>query len=227
VNAAVGDAAPLLLRERLASASTRRSEPFPLLIADGLLAPAAMQELLGDFPAYRGAGFFPYEPADAGPMLRRLVDELSSPEFADAVGDSLGLPGLARRPLLVTLCRSLNRRHGRIHTDSESKLATALLYLNPDWIDGSTGCLRFLASGTDLDALLAPEIRPVYGQFAVFARSPRSFHGHLPYEGQRYAIQLAWLRDEADRDRKIRRGRVSRALKWLVGRIDGRFGRRG
>jgi hypothetical protein len=69
-----------------------------------------------------------------------------------------------------------------------------------------------------------PELRPLYGRLAAFKRAENSFHGHLPFEGERPVIQVAWLVDEAARDRKTRRGRFSRALKWLVGRLDGWFG---
>ena len=132
---------------------------------------------------------------------------------------------MSQHPTLVTLCRALNLRHGTIHTDSKSKIATALVYLCPDWSAGSAGCLRFLAKSDDIESMLVPELRPLYGRMAAFKRSENSFHGHLPFEGERPVIQVAWLVDEAARDRKIRRGRFSRAVKWLAGRLDGWFGR--
>ena len=131
---------------------------------------------------------------------------------------------LGQYPTLVTLCRHLNKRHGTIHTDSKSKVATALLYLNRQWPDTSEGCLRFLARIDDIDAMLAPELKPLYGEFAVFRRADNSFHGHLPYEGERRVIQVAWLVSEEAKLRKTKRGRFSRAFKKLFGKLDRKVG---
>ena len=208
---------------RLADAEAGNG-PFPLLVARGMLSEASQQALLHDFPDYRSAGFFPYDPADCGPSIRTLVDEITAPGFADAVGARLGIPGLGRFPALATLCQALNRRHGTIHTDSRSKVATALLYLEPHWPGTSDGCLRFLARVDDIDALVAPEIRPLYGTLVAFKRADNSFHGHLPYEGVRRVIQVAWLTSDAERLRKTRRGRGSHLFKKLLGRLDRWFG---
>jgi hypothetical protein len=198
--------------------------PFPFLVARGMLPEASQQTLLHDFPDYRSAGFFPYDPADCGPSIRALVDEITASGFADSLGARLDITGLGGFPTLVTLCQALNRRHGTIHTDSKSKVATALLYLEPHWPDTSDGCLRFLARVDDIDALVAPEIRPLYGTLAAFKRANNSFHGHLPHEGVRRVIQVAWLTSDEEKLRKTRRGRGSRLLKKLLGRLDRWFG---
>lgn len=204
-----------------------RREPFPFLVARQTLEDAARAELDRDFPRYAGAGFFPYADADCGPAVRELVAELCRPEVATVLGEQLGIERLGQYPTLVTLCRALNSRHGNIHTDSLSKVATALVYLNPDWRAGSPGSLRFLANATDIDALVAPELPPLYGNFAIFRRTDCSYHGHLPYEGERRVIQVAWVTSEDEKRRKTRRGRLSRVVKWLAGALDRRFGRRG
>lgn len=215
--------ATLLSNDGLASALVH-GEPFAFLLARDILVADAAPALAADFPRYRGAGFFPHAESDCGPSINALVAELTAPAFADAIGARLGIERLSRHPTLVTLCRALNLRHGTIHTDSRSKVATALVYLSPDWPDISAGCLRFLARADDIESVLVPELRPIYGRLAAFKRADNSFHGHLPFEGERPVIQVAWLVDEAARDRKTRRGRFSRALKWLVGRLDGWFG---
>lgn len=201
-----------------------RRDPFPFMIAHGQLPLDAMSRLTEDFPAYREAGFFPYEPGDCGPSVNALVGDLTAPDFASAVGRQLGIDHLGDYPTLVTVCRSLNRRHGTIHTDSRSKVATALLYLNTQWPDISGGCLRFLQRIDDIDAVLAPELKPLYGEFAVFRRADNSFHGHLPFEGERRVIQVAWLVDEAAKARKTKRGKFSRAFKRFAGSLDKRVG---
>jgi hypothetical protein len=214
-----------LLTDRIASPAVVPEAPFPLLIAEGVLDPDAEQALINDFPGYRGAGFFPHADVDCGPAINALVRELTAPAFADRIGDLLGITRLSQFPVLVTICRALNLRHGTIHTDSQSKIASALVYLNPDWVPTHAGCLRFLSTGNDIEALVAPEIKPLYGTLTAFRRTDNSFHGHLPYEGERRVIQIAWLVDAAAHDRKTRRGRFSRAVKWLAGRVDGWFGR--
>ncbi|MCE5233381.1 MAG: 2OG-Fe(II) oxygenase [Mizugakiibacter sp.] len=201
-----------------------RHEPFPFMVAHGQLPDTARAALDHDFPRYSGAGFFPYEAEDCGPTVRELVDVLTSPAFASAVGARLGIDNLGQYPTLVTICRSLNRRHGTIHTDSRSKVATALLYLNSQWPDTSDGCLRFLNRIDSIDDLAAPELKPLYGEFAVFKRTDHSFHGHLPYEGERRVIQVAWLTSEEEKQRKTRRGRFSRLFKKLLGGLDRKYG---
>ncbi len=201
-------------------------EPFALMVARDQLPMSAMADLDRDFPRYGSAGFFPYDPEDCGPSIRALVGEITSPVFADALGRQLGIEGLGRFPTLVTLCQALNLRHGTIHTDSSSKVATALVYLAPDWPATSGGCLRFLGRIDDIDALVLPEIRPVYGTIAAFRRAVNSFHGHLPFEGERRVVQVAWLTSEEEKLRKTRRGRFSRLVKKLFGSLDRRIGAR-
>lgn len=200
------------------------AQPFPFMIAHGQLPDDARNELERDFPQYASAGFFPYDPADCGPSIHALVEGLTSTTFANAVGRHLGIDNLAAYPTLVTMCRFLNRRHGTIHTDSKSKVVTALLYLNSQWPDSSGGCLRFLNRIDDIDDLAAPELLPLYGEFAVFKRCDNSFHGHLPYEGERRVIQVAWLTSEEEKLRKTKRGKFSRLFKQLFGKLDTRYG---
>ena len=216
---------PLLDAARLQRADTVvRQQPFAFLIAQDQLPDAARGDLARDFPRYPSAGFFPHEVNDCGPSVNRLIGDLTSREFADAIGRHLGIPDLGRYPSLVTLCRLLNKRHGTIHTDSRSKVATALLYLEPEWPNGSAGALRFLSRIDSIDAMVAPEVAPVYGTIAAFKRADDSFHGHLPFEGERKVIQVAWLTSLEEMERKTRRGRFSRLLKKIAGRLDAWWG---
>jgi len=201
-----------------------RSQPFPFMIAHGQLPDEARSDLERDFPKYASAGFFPYDPVDCGPSVNALVEQMTTPAFASAIGRHLGIEKLGQYPTLVTLCRALNKRHGTIHTDSRSKVATALLYLNTQWPDTSDGCLRFLNRIDNIDDLAAPELKPLYGEFAVFKRCDNSFHGHLPYEGERRVIQVAWLTSEEEKLRKTKRGKFSRAFKKIFGVLDRKLG---
>jgi len=217
------NSARLIEPDRLDAPATQvQREPFAFVIAHDQLPRAAEQELAADFPRYSSAGFFPYAAEDCG--INRLVEEITARPFADALGERLGIPNLGTYPTLVTICRALNKRHGTIHTDSKSKVATALLYLNESWPETSDGCFRFLNRIDDIDDLAAPEIRPLYGELAAFKRSDNSFHGHLPYEGERRVIQVAWLTSEEEKARKTQRGRLSRFFKKIFGRLDRKLG---
>jgi hypothetical protein len=216
---------PLFDPARLDRAETVvRNEPFRFLVARDQLPADAANQLKQDFPKYAGAGFFPFEEKDCGPSVIQLIADLTDPAVADAVGSRLGIDNLGQFPTLVTLCRTLNKRHGTIHTDSKSKVATALLYLNESWPDTSDGCFRLLKRVDDIDDLVAPEIKPIYGNLVVFKRADNSFHGHLPYEGERRVIQVAWLTSLDEKLRKTQRGKLSRLFKKLFGGIDRRLG---
>ncbi len=199
-------------------------QPFPFMVAHGQLPDEGRADLERDFPRYASAGFFPYDADDCGPSINALIQNMTCAAFAGAVGSRLGIENLDHYPTLVTLCRLLNKRHGTIHTDSKSKIATALIYLNARWPDSSDGCLRFLHRIDDIDSLVVPELTPLYGEFAVFKRCENSFHGHLPYEGERRVIQVAWLTSEKEKQRKTQRGKFSRAFKKLAGGLDTRLG---
>ena len=217
--------APLLDPARLDRADTQvHDAPFAFLIAREQLPADAAAELARDFPRYPNAGFFPHETGDCGPSVNRLIADLTAPAFAAAIGRRLGIADLGDKPHLVTICRSLNKRHGTIHTDSRSKIVTALVYLNESWPAISEGCLRFLNRIDDIDDLVVPEVRPLYGHLVAFRRADNSFHGHLPHEGERRVIQVAWLTSEEEKLRKTQRGRLSRLFKKLFGGIDRRLG---
>jgi hypothetical protein len=50
----------------------------------------------------------------------------------------------------------------------------------------------------------------MYGTLVAFARADDSWHGHLPFEGERRVLlQVAWLASEDELLRKQRRGNFS------------------
>ena len=59
-------------------------DPFALFVAHDQLPADVAPQLDRDFPKYGSAGFFPYDPADCGPAVRALVEEVTAPAFADA-----------------------------------------------------------------------------------------------------------------------------------------------
>jgi hypothetical protein len=192
-------------------------EPFPFLIASSTLAETKRDALRRDFPKYKEAGYLPYSEKECGPAVVALINEVTSPEVADTLGDQLGIERLSQYPTLVTISRFLNRRHGVIHTDGRSKIATALFYLNDSWDPTSGGCFRLLKGPDDIEDVVAPELKPLFGNFAMFKRTDNSYHGHLPFEGERRVIQIAWVVSEEEKLRKTKTGRLSRFLKSIIG----------
>lgn len=187
-------------------------EPYAHVVVPGFVRGEAVAAVTGDFPAITKPGLFPLSVLQSGPAFRALVEELDGPEFESAIAEKFGLP-LAGQPKLFTVRGRCARRDGGIHTDTATKIVTVLLYLNAGW-EKDGGRLRVLRSGTDL-ADFAAEIPPVAGTLLAFRRSDKSFHGHLPFEGERRAIQMNWMTTVASRDRELARHRFSARLKRL------------
>jgi hypothetical protein len=195
-----------------------QQQPFPFIAARNFLPDALRAPIAADFPNYRRPGFFPIDNRECGPSVRAIVASLENPAFADRLGELLGVDRLGSRPSIVTLRKWSKATDGRIHNDGQAKVVTALLYLNESWPDTSDGCFRVLTDDQDFDHLAAPEVRPLYGYFAAFRRTDNSWHGHLPYVGERRVIQIAWLTSVEEKLRKEKRGRFTRLVKSLFTR---------
>jgi len=193
-------------------------EPFPYTVIPRALAESQKKAVDTDFPKYDRSGFFPYVPEECGPAIQRLVDDLRSPAFADALGDALGVERLSQYPTIVTIRNLSKESDGRIHNDSKSKIITALLYLNEKWPETTGGCFHFLSSPESFEHRIGDPVKPLYGTFTAFRRTESSWHGHPPYAGERRVIQCAWLTSTEELDRKLKRGRFQRFLKKLFTR---------
>ncbi len=116
--------------------------PFDHLIVPGFLRPRACEALDAAFPAIGRGGSFPADSLDCGPVFAAFLAELRGPELTGAVAAKFGID-LAGRPVMATLRGQSRAKDGGIHTDSASKLVTALIYMNPRW-DSPEGRLRLL-----------------------------------------------------------------------------------
>ena len=188
-----------------------RDEPYRYFIGSNALK--ADGAVLADFPVLEQTGFFPVGDLQITGDFRKLIDDVNDPAFSAAVGKNLGLD-LATRPRLITLRHWSAASDGRIHTDSASKIATVLIYLNESWLESGAGRLRVLRGAGDFEDYSA-EISPVLGTVFGFRRADNSWHGHLPFAGERKVLQIAWLTDESKVARKTRAARLSRWLKKL------------
>ncbi len=189
-------------------------EPFPVMIVPHLVRPEALGGIREDFPSVSQPGLFPLSELSFGWNFARLVDDLLDPEIEATLSRELDVD-LSGRARLLTVRGQCRARDGRIHTDSEDKLVTALLYLNDEW-EAEGGRLRFLRDGHNLEDVVA-EVPPVAGTFVAFRRGENSWHGHKSYEGPRRAVMISWMKQPAAARREALRHRVSARAKALAG----------
>lgn len=174
------------------AATPAAAQPFPHMLATGLLSRAAVEHLNQQFPDLPVSGLLPADTLRLSPALSQLADELRGPQMARILSEKFDIE-LGGLPTMLTVRSHAAARDGRIHTDSESKIVTLLLYLNEHWTaDG--GRLRLLNSGTDVDDYFA-EVVPMAGTLVAFRRTENSWHGHHPFVGQRRYLMVNWMRD--------------------------------
>lgn len=198
--------------QRLRQATVFR-EPFNFMIATELLGSRHLSELRADFPRIDQPGLFPISELNYGPTFSALLDELLGLEIQEIIESALGmrLSGCTRIATVRSWCRE---RDGRIHNDSRSKVASALLYLNPGWL-AEGGRLRFVRNSFDIDDVIA-EVPPDAGSFVAFRRTENSWHGHTPYAGPRRYIMINWMSDPAVAEREMSRHRLTARIKRVA-----------
>jgi hypothetical protein len=189
-------------------------QPYNYLVASDVILPDAVAGLRNDFPDIRQPGFFPEEDLDRHGAFATLLAEMKGREMAEIVSEKLDID-LIEKPKMITIRKLSAAKDGRIHTDSEAKIATLLVYLNDAWQDSPAGRLRVLRNGTDFEAM-AEEISPVTGSLFAFRRADNSWHGHTSFVGERRVVQMTWLRSQADVDRKKSRGSLSHFFKKVL-----------
>jgi SM-20-related protein len=192
--------------------SPLQREPFEFVVVENFLRGAELPALVGAFPQVPGHGSYPLATVACGPLFTRLVEELEGEALRRAIEDKFTVD-LGGRPTMITLRGYSDGKDGAVHTDSATKIITALIYMNPEWHEAA-GRLRLLRGPTDLSDYAA-EVPPLAGTMVAFRRSPRSFHGHHVHVGQRRSIQLNWVTDSRVVRREIGRHRWSARLKGL------------
>lgn len=194
-------------------AAPLRRDPFSHVLVPGFVSMEALGEINRDFPAVPGPGSYPPGQLDIRGVFAALLRELNGAEFQAAMSQIFGLD-LSAFPVMFTVRGYCRPGDGQIHCDSESKIITVLLYLNPAW-DKEGGRLRLLRGPRDLNDMVC-EVPPNGGTLLAFRRSEHSWHGHEPYEGQRRAIQMNWVRDKGVVWREQWRHRLSAGAKRLI-----------
>jgi SM-20-related protein len=201
-----------MLRYDVLDATPLDPTPFPHIVASAILPEDKREALEEAFPDIPITGFVPPEEYSSGGIFRELVAEATGRPFAERLGAKFGID-LASKPTLVTVRKWSESAAGRPHTDGADKIVTALIYLNRAWAS-EEGCLRILPS-QDIAAPGAREIAPTFGNLVAFRRSENSWHGHLPFKGERRVLQIAWCVSEEAIARKRKRHGQSSFLKKL------------
>ena len=192
--------------------TTLRAEPFKHMVMSDFITPGSATAALRDFPAIEHAGLLPVEATQPGPAFKALLHELTSPEVTTAFSEKFDVD-LTGRPTMVTIRGRAQEKDGRIHTDSEAKLITALLYFNENW-QSEGGRLRLLRSATDLNDMIT-EVPPALGTLVAFQRADNSFHGHEPYVGVRRYVMINWMTNSLAAQRELLRHRLSAQAKKI------------
>ncbi|MFN0043724.1 MAG: 2OG-Fe(II) oxygenase [Alphaproteobacteria bacterium] len=188
------------------------TDPFEFVIVPGFVKHDALAALHEDFPAVPGPGSFPASILRYGAHFQCLMDELQGPEMRDAIERKFNVD-LTNRPTMVTVRGRCRAEDGAIHTDSTTKIITALIYLNGKW-QSPDGMLRMLRGANDLEDYVA-EVPPQDGTLLAFKRSDCSFHGHKSFVGERRSVQLNWVTDLRVVRRELGRHRFSAWLKAI------------
>ena len=170
------------------------SDPYEFLVVSGFIKPEALTAIVADFPTIPSTGSHSVREFKSGPHFGSLIKELRAPEIEHAFAEKFGLD-LSRRPRTVTLRGQCKATDGEIHSDTESKLITVLIYMNLDWTE-KEGRLRVLRSPQNLEDFVA-EVVPEAGTLLAFRRSNNSWHGHTEFVGERRSIQLNWVTTKA------------------------------
>ncbi|MFL5240233.1 MAG: 2OG-Fe(II) oxygenase [Rhizomicrobium sp.] len=183
-------------------AADMHHSPYDYMLGKGALRPEWIPALRESFPDIELTGYHPLSQMKLDGAFAKLIAEIQGPEFTAAVSDALGID-LSPYPTLVTIRKISAAHEGNIHCDSESKIATLLIYMNEGWLSPE-GRFRVLRNKQDFSDYAA-EVSPEMGSFVAFRRADRSWHGHTPFVGERRVIQIAWVRNQADIDRKTKR----------------------
>ena len=168
-------------------------------------------DLVKDFPDIDSGGSFPSDNLKEGD-IKKLVEELEGDEFKAILENKLGV-NLKDAEVITTLRGFSRFKDGKIHTDSQSKIVTVLLYLNKDW-DNEIGNLRLLKKNNDLDNYIQ-EISSEYGNLVAFKVTDNCWHGFIPFEGKRLSIQLNYIYPKSLNIHKIRH-KLSASFKKLI-----------
>jgi SM-20-related protein len=191
-------------------------DPYSYFLGRQVLRSEAIADLKRDFPAIAKPGYLTVDEVQLTGRFKDLIEELESDDFSRVLSEKFGID-LVSCPRLTTIMRRSQPKYGAIHTDGPSKVMTLLVYMNDEWDAPEAGRLRVLYDGERFEPY-AVEVPPTMGTMFAFLRADNSWHGHRPFEGERRVVQVAWVKDAAELERKRKRNRTAQFLKGIFGR---------
>jgi SM-20-related protein len=189
-------------------------EPYEFFCGSHFLRQEAIADLRQDFPDIAKPGYLTVDEVLLKGRFKTLIEELEGPELTEALSQKFGR-NLHPHPRLTTIMRRSQAKYGAIHTDSASKIMTMLVYMNDAWETDQGGRLRVLYDDKHYEPY-ALEVPPTMGHTFGFLRSDKSWHGHEPFVGERKVVQVAWVKDQAELDRKKKRNAVAQVFKAML-----------
>lgn len=191
-------------------------DPYDFFLGGDFLKPDAVGDLKRDFPAIDKPGYLTVEEVALAGRFKALIGELEGDELTEELSRKFGRD-LHPHPRLTTIMARSQPKYGAIHTDGPSKIMTMLVYMNDVWSEDQGGRLRVLYDGERFEPF-AVEVPPTMGTVFAFLRADNSWHGHRPFAGARKVVQVAWLKDAGERERKRKRNSLAQKLKGVFGR---------
>ena len=167
-----------------------RSQPYPYFVVNEAITAADALLAAESFPHIDRPGAVDVEVTDFGAPFGELLDELRSDRFRALIGEKLEVD-LSGLETVINVRAQTRLTDGNIHTDTPSKLVTVLLYFNKQGQAEDSG-LRILRNGKNIDDFVE-QIPATLGTMVVFRVTPTCWHGHKPFVGERYSLQLNYL----------------------------------
>jgi hypothetical protein len=170
--------------------------PYPHIVIDDFLEPAAVNAAIVEFPPVDPERWNNYlhvnerkfsntDPSTWGPTLQRILESLNSPRFVEFVGQLLGVENLIADPSLEGGGLHQSARGGflNIHADftvhphhrNWQRRANILLYFNEGWRPEYGGDLELWSA--DMKRCVE-RVSPTANRALIFTTDPTSFHGH-------------------------------------------------
>jgi len=205
-----------ILDLKAVSGASLSHDPYDFILGSNFLRSDQIEKVANDFPDICKPGYLTVDEVALHGHFKRLIDELEGPELTEELSRKFGT-NLHEYPRLTTIMKQSQPKYGAIHTDGASKVMTLLVYMNDSWNEGDGGRLRVLYDGENFEPF-ATEVSPTMGTVFAFLRSDHSWHGHRPFSGERKVVQVAWIKDAAELERKKRRNSAAQFFKGIFGR---------
>ena len=184
------------------SDSFKNADPFPYVVIDNFMNPAALKSIVDVFPTPKDLEFYKYENplekklamdqlAKLPVPIQQILQYLNSPDMLMFFEQLTGIEGLIPDPYYrgggIHQIETGGKLDVHIDFNVHPKLKlerrlNAIIYLNEDWDESYGGHLDIWRGQKDGDAHILTErvdqVLPVFNRMVVFATSEKSYHGH-------------------------------------------------